>query len=449
MKFKYELPWEIKRKEVRDADEERILLNKAVSLLLNETYYGPRPCISTETIRKIKEHLGSLEERFFKITNGLDPFDSLIVQDIKANMKAVKSYLDYTTDFKNKNVSLFLYRVFGQGIYRSVISGVKLENYPHELIHEYKKAMFEPNSRQIDSEAILRAQQEPFITLKRQLVKEINNRKEIVNQFLVNIEFLKSASKKDYFLELSSGDGTACGFWDGMNYYIDISADQVPCFKPKGQDTYVFSKGDLTQTVCHEIMHAAKDQISRNMVPNGLFPDGEDYVAFIHSPGYEGVSLYAEKLIGTQISKNPEKFGLTEKEAKIAELSRLTYIPRKLQQLAYSLYDLERWAYDGKENEKDRLPRYEDFPGYRLAKASGIERFRKDPNNLDEVGLEETLLQLSYLAGQKRIFSIAKDLEKMKIPQDKILSAISTGFWCSGKAQRRFVDLYLERVKGK
>ena len=447
MKFTHEVHGWPLRKEIYQLDQARRRLNRHTAIYIDQTSIGrPNPFRESKiarTGRDIEKRLKSLQRE------NLDEFEDLVVEDVSRNKDVILGYLSFVCNHDGMKPGHLVSVVFGpptnsyRGAYFTLKRYMSREHFPHRVLDEADEIFWKIDSGRLETKVALKSDYPGYQDIKKKIKEEIEKRRKFANMHARDIRMVTEILEEDYHIEISEED---VNYWDDSAIFASIDPEEIACYRPPGQKKYMFFDGELTLTAIHEIIgHGFSKLLGRKVgLPRGLRPSIGEYVTMVHGLSDEGRATLHEDLAIKDMFKNPKKWGLTPKDAQITDLLNQARIPGLLTDAVYAFLDLQ---YRHEHEEKEKVRAGWKRHGVRiLADWMGIERYRKDPNILVESSLDEFFEDFTFFFGNKRIHEIYREVIKQKVPIDKAITAVSCGDFCSEKSQRRFVQLYLERL---
>lgn len=444
MKFCHEPVWRISDKQVEGIDADRAELNKYCSMLQDQSYGDPPPYLyqSLDTLKAIKDCLKKLTKNISKAKNKqLEPFDSFILQDAERNVEIVRAYYDYLYNTKsNMRIGEFLSKVFGRGAYSTLLQSITPENFPHDTLHKESQLKHPIEQRKIDTEVIFENLSNPlFSDLRKGFKDQLEKTRDFVNQFFLDTGILTEIS--DYHFEFAPRGG-GFSFWDGSNLLAAIDPDRVLCYKDA--EKYKLFNGLIHIIGAHELCHGLEEILSEKTMPTGLRAEPGTFFQPVHSSSAEGKALLIEENVMNYIEKNKEKLNLSQEEIDITRYFIQNYVPKKMTLAVADILKLKEIAEISNKNfpENFCVEAHE-----KLAKLTKIPRYLVDYYLLDDRAFAETLSDLPYFFGQRKIRKLVDKMKVQEIPENIIFTSLLSGVWCSLETQEKFIfQLYLPEV---
>jgi len=439
MKFRYEKPWTIENAAVSEADEIRIAANgKVDQILLNQSGINPNAYSISLTAMKKAIAYARKGLRTLSKARELNHFDSLVARDIRKNLNLVLDYVELEYDSnKNPKLSNVLANFFGKSAYSRILDAVRPEYYPHELLDEEAEFMYARNSRQVDVTDIFSTYSNPlFPEAVKEFNEQINKAKQAAlrfykhNQVVDNLDSIKFVfSEPDMF----------CSYWqDALVRAIHLDPQRILAWLDDSRKIR-FDNPSLDMIAIHETGHSLQEILSERTMPKGFHSRRQNNPLFIKGVGLEGVALATEHLWFNQILLNQLQNDYDKDQIKMLDFLLRTYIPKKAVQNAHDVLELREREVNGNTNNPERI-KYESHK--ELAKITGVKRY-EDIYVLDDPDFENTLYSLSYFFGEKTFLGIIERLKKQGIDDQRILSAILTGWWSDVEAQEEFITKLL------
>jgi hypothetical protein len=430
--------WIIDDKDVAKADQQRDKINVYLSIIQTQTFAPNGAYASTTTPKKIKQAVGEIR-RINEKKRGehLAPFDRLVLDDVLRNAEIAEAYCDYRYNLGTPlKIGTFLGKVFGKGAYHDIIDSVSLKNYPHDLVHRYGVATHESASRQISTDDIFADERvnPMFHEIKKTLLSKLNDYRAIAENFYRDSGV---ANNMDKFNFEFCPPGYFFSYWDDSNFMIHLDPDRVVFYKKSPTGKVILEDSAAGPIVVHEGGHGFQKEISDETMPKGLAPSAESYVPMIHGPCGEGTAL-ATETFWRDYAKKKKLF--SNEELKLMDLQREVYIPAKLPQLAHDLLEQKEREDRTDTRMPERLKRY----GHEmLAEITGVKMY-EDFFHFCDRGVDETLQQMTYFFGHRRINGFIEKMENHGMEPGEIMRNLFQGTWCDAKAQENFIfDLLL------
>ncbi|UCD21198.1 MAG: hypothetical protein JSW08_01480 [archaeon] len=425
--------WHIKDKQVSSLDDARRELNEDLSVLSYEAFGDPDPCISLTTERRIYRRVKELERKVRESEGrALAPFDTLVLRDIKKNTEMARAYMEFTSG--KTWVGSFISGLYGNSSYSKLLVAANKDNFPHEKVDEYNKAIHFMRSRQVDSETLLRSQEPRFVGLRAEL-KELRDRnKAIIERYLARANIASDISKDDHLLEFSPGSGFS--FWQNPDMTF-LDPDRIVCYQRRDGKGFAFCDAMIKLRLLHEFGgHGLQYQRSKLTMPRGMAVEDEDFFQPVHSVFAEGTATALEDVALRSMRRSKKRWGLSPEDLKIALVEKESYVHRKLPASLDGLFDML-------ESREDTTKRYPEkckrTALARLSRVTGVKRYGVDFGLLDTLSLDDTLERLRYFFGQQRYQPLVRKMRKAGLKDDMIIAAISTGWWCDPEAQEEFI----------
>jgi len=444
-KFNHQPKFEIENPDVKKLDFLRVQLNKNKNMLLYQIYGDPDAYVSLETISKIRGLVDRIKREGKKIDKKNIPlFDSLVLQDIKRNVKIVETDHNYFDNPKSRmTLGSWFSGVFGNSAYSDLLDSISPESFPHKKMHKNSELFYSMNSRGLFADIIFNSQDTEFTrVMKDKMISELSKSKEIIDAFYKEIGVTNITPEYKFQFSPSS---YGFSFWDNPNLLASIDSDRMFCSKPEGKQEYEFLSWAMHLVGAHELSHAHQDFMSSITMPAGLRTSHETYVPVVHGACGEGTALCLEDFFLDWMQQNREKLKISKGDLEKCLSFRECYVPKKLHQLVYDTLRVKEMQdyFDSKG------PEHFKFNARReVANLSGVKRYVLDYNLLDDKEFgADSIPQATYFFGEKRIRGLVNRLQEAKVPEDVVLSSLLTGFWCSPEAQERFIlEVYVPRV---
>ncbi|MEK6757814.1 MAG: hypothetical protein AABX88_01670 [Nanoarchaeota archaeon] len=445
MKFSYEPKWEISDKRIVKLDNLRSKLNLNLAMLQTQSFGDPNSAISLETIKSSNAVLNKLNRDVSQLINKrFNLFDRLLLKDIKENSRISCAYMEYFYDLKSEmKIGKFISEVFKNTSYTNLLQSVTPKNFPHKDLHDYYKELHHFASKMFDVSVISNSLNSlTFNKLKNEFQDKLNEERGFVDDFYdwLGID-LRSSNHKFEFAPA----GWQFSMWDGSNLLASIDPERLVYYKDDSGN-YKFFDGFIKLVGTHELGHGVEDALTKRTMPKGLSPSSEEFFTIIHSPASEGVCVLIEDLTIRFMKENKQKLNFSDKDIKICELFMKTYIPKKMPQVIHDL--LERKETEGIYS-KEIPENFKKSSHPELVNLTGVKSYLNDFYSLDDRPLNETLLQICYFSGEKRIQKLFNKMKKNGIEDKVAIHSLLNGFWCSPEAQEKFIfDLYLPKILG-
>jgi hypothetical protein len=430
--------WKLEDKDVAKADQIREKINVYLSIIQTQTFTPNGAYASLATPRKIKQAVGEIRKISEKKKGEhLLAFDRLVLEDVLRNAEIAEVYCDYRYNLNTPmKVGTFIGKVLGRGAYGDILEAVSKKNYPHSLVHRYGVATHESSSRQLSVDDIFTDERTNpmFHEAKKTLLTKLKDYKNLAEDFYRDMGVAKDM--KEFNFEFCP-PGYFFSYWDDANFMIHIDPERAIFYKRSPEGRLILEDSAIGPIVIHEGGHGFQKKISDKTMPRGLAPSAESYVPMIHGPCGEGTAL-ATETFWRDYAKKKKLF--SREELKLIDLQREVYIPSKLPSLAHDLLEQNE-----RENRTDtRMPEHLIKYGHEtLAKISGIKMY-EDFFHFTDRTIDETLQQMTYFFGQRRIGGFIEKMENHGMEAGEIMRCLFQGTWCDAKAQENFIfDLLL------
>jgi hypothetical protein len=439
--------WEISAREIKEINGLRCRLNELYSMLTFQTFGDPFIYVSLETIKKIKDIQERINRKVKKLDKEeLSAFDALVLKDVKRNADIIKISYDYLDNSKsNMRIGSFISRTFGDSSYSELLKSITPDEFPHKQLHKNSELFHAMNHRKIDGAQIFGSHETPFILeLRNRFLNELNKTKSLIDKFYIEKEVVKKVPKYNFQF---APPAYPFSFWEGQHLLASIDSDRVFCFKPEGEQDYVFFSGFMNLIGIHELGHGYHEMMSEQTMPRGLNPDYTNFLPIVHGPCSEGAALAVEDFALEWMQGNMQRLGLSKKYIEKCTSVVDCYVAKKLPQIVHNL--LEQKEIEGIHNQN--LPHSLSLQSHKhLASLSGVKRYLSDYYLLNDEEINNSLFQLPYFFGQKRARNLVRKMQEKGVDDGLIMQALFTGCWSSPEAQEKFIlDLYLPKVLGK
>lgn len=430
--------WTLEDKDVARADQQRDRINTYLSIIWTQSFAPNGAYASLTTPKKIKQAIGEIR-RINEKKKGehLAPFDRLVLDDVLRNAEIAEAYCDYRYNLETPlKIGTFVGKVFGSGAYADILEAVSKKNYPHDLVHRYGVATHESSSRQLSTEDIFTDERVTpmFHEAKKTLLAKLKDYRALAENFYRDMGIAENMNNFNFEF---CPPGYCFSYWDDSNFMIHLDPDRSIFYKKSSTGKLTLEDSAAGPIVIHEGGHGFQKEISDRTMPKGLAPTAESYVPVIHGPCGEGTAL-ATETFWRDYAKKKKLF--SNEQLKLIDLQREFYIPSKLPQLAHDL--LEQKEREDRTDAKmpERLKRY----GHEvLAEITGIKMY-EDFFHFNDRCIDETLQQMTYFFGQKRINGLIEKMENRGMETGEIMRNLFQGTWCDAKAQENFIfDLLL------
>ena len=444
MQFLYEPRWGVSNRSVEKLDNFRVELNGYCAMLESQSYGDPGPYLSLETVERIKEGVKKSKKSLRRLKEkDLPLFDCLLLQDIERNIRILEAYYNYFYNPKNGvRIGRFLSTIFGRTAYSILLNAVSRKNFPHRDLHRYSELMHGLETMRMDAEVIFENMSNPlFEKLRAGFKAELEHAREFVNQFYSEKGVLKKIG--DYHFEFAPR-GWGFSFWDLGNLLATVDPDRILCFRSREDGNYRFFNGFANLVGVHEISHGLEDILSEKTMPQGLRPSTGTFINPVHGPVGEGIALLMEHIAIDSMKKNGEKLGMSIEDIQRCIYFEKSYIPKKLIQVVHDILTIKE--YEEETNEK--FPKNFHIEAHKaLSQITQIPRYEFDYYLFEDNEIAEPLNELTYFFGQRRIKRLADKMKRKGIPENIMIHALLSGFWCDSKAQEQFIfKLYLPEV---
>lgn len=399
-------------------------------------------CVSRTTIDHIRDRAKRIQRKAKTLSRTKqDDFDNLILRDIRRNAAIAEAYQATfrlaTHGAAEGTIQELIDASFGKGAFRRLEDVLKPKNFPHDTIHRMYELTHDTYSAAADEDLILTSRQAPYPEIKKRLREELNKSLEAISQFYTDTSVLQEVSR---FVFDFAPPGTKFSFCDEAMLSAALDPARLVAYTHDGTNVH-FLTPYVHLIGAHELGHGLNRILSRRTMPRGLAPPNSEFTPLVHGRDSEGTALVVEDFMLNWMEANRERLQLSEQDLEIGRAIFDAYVPHKLQQVVYSLYQADEWRSRFKKGEKEK------DGDKMLARLTGMALPVFDKYAYDSSELPDPIQQVGYFFGQRTGRKLARDMAEQGVPDDVAMSALMAGVWCSQKAQRKFIfEHYLPRV---